>query len=316
MMAGGLMAAADGLGAGGAGAEPADPEEIIALWPADPPGGVPAGLVEKVVERAPPGEPRDRAVTGIVRPTLTVFRPARPDGSAVMLVPGGAYERVVRDKEGFETARWLAERGVTAFILLYRLPSDGWAAGPDAPLQDAQRGFRLMRSRMAAMGLDPKRAAALGFSAGGHLTARLATRFERAVYADVDEADRFSLRPDLAGLLYPVITMREPTAHGGSRDNLLGRAARPEMIAVYSADESVGRDAPPTFLAHAIDDPSVALENSLLMLAALRRAKVPAELHAFEEGGHGFGIRKAQGLPAQAWPELFHAWGRRHGCFA
>jgi acetyl esterase/lipase len=310
------MAAAEGLAAGGAGAEPADPEEVIALWPGDPPGGVPAGLVEKVIERAPPGQPRDRAIAGIVRPTLTVFRPARPDGSAVMIAPGGSYQRVVRDNEGFEIGHWLAERGVTAFVLLYRLPADGWAAGADAPLQDAQRGLRLMRSRMVAAGLDPKRAAVIGCSAGGHLTARLSTRFHAAAYADVDEADRQPLRPELTGLLYPVITMRDPVAHGGSRDQLLGPRPAPERIAAYSADEGVGPDTPPTFLAHAIDDPAVAVENSFLMLAALRRAKVAAELHAFEEGGHGFGLRKAEGLPAHRWLELFHAWGQRRRCFA
>lgn len=313
-MAGGLMSG--GMLAMGAEAAPAEPAEVFELWPSGPPGGIPAGLQQVMIDRAPPGGPIDRAVTGVVRPTLSVFRPARPDGSAVLLVPGGSYERVVVDKEGFETARWLADRGATAFVLLYRLPGDGWAAGPDAPLQDAQRALRLVRSRADAFGLDAARTGVLGFSAGGHLAARLATRFETGTYAGVDAADTQSLRPAFAGLLYPVISMRPGVAHATSRARLLGPAPSAQALAAYSVDEGAGPQTPPGFLTLALDDPSVPPENSLRMLAALRRAGVPAELHAFEEGGHGFGLRKAQGLPAAAWPELFHRWGRRHGWFA
>lgn len=311
-MAGGLMSG--GMFAKGAQAAPAEPSAVIALWPSGPPGGIPAGLQQVMIDRAPPGGLIDRAVTGIVRPTLSVFRPVRPDGSAVLLVPGGSYERVVVDKEGFETARWLADRGVTAFVLLYRLPGDGWAAGPDAPLHDAQRAMRLVRSRAEAWGFDAARAGVLGFSAGGHVTARLATRFETA-YAGVDAADTLSPRPAFAGLLYPVISMRPGVAHPTSRERLLGPAPSAEAVAAYSADENVGPGTPPAFLTLALDDPSIPPENSLRMLAALRRAAVPAGLHAFEAGGHGFGLRKTQGLPVAAWPELFHRWGRRHGWF-
>ena len=297
-------------------AAPAEPSEVTALWPSGPPGGIPAGLEQAMSDRAAPGAPADRAVTRIVRPTLSLFRPARPDGSAVLLIPGGSYERVVVDKEGFETARWLAERGVVAFVLLYRLPGDGWAAGPDAPLQDAQRALRLVRSRAADLGFDTARTGVLGFSAGGHLAARLATRFEAETYPGVDATDALSPRPDFAGLLYPVVSMREGVAHPRSRERLIGASPSEAAIAAYSADEGVGAGTPPTFLTLALDDESVPPENSFRMLAALRRAKIAAELHAFEAGGHGFGLRKAEGLPAAAWPDLLHRWGRRHGWFA
>ncbi|HEY8617302.1 alpha/beta hydrolase [Phenylobacterium sp.] len=289
-----------------ASAQP-DPAEVIPLWPAGPPGGGGQGLREEMVERAKPGQPADRAVTAVVRPKLTVFRPERPNGHACLIAPGGGYVRVVVDKEGFEFARFLAARGVTAYVLLYRLPSDGWAGGRDAPLQDVQRAIRLVRAATPAT----SSVSALGFSAGGHLTAQLITRFTERTYAPVDGADRLSARPDVAGLIYPVISMRPETAHAGSRRQLLGETPSAADTAAYSMDTRVTAAAPPTFLVHAADDASVPIENSLGMYAALRRARVATEAHWFEEGGHGFGRRGAAGKPAAATPELFHAWWMR-----
>jgi acetyl esterase/lipase len=256
---------------------------------------------------------QDRFVTGIARPSLTVFRPARTNGAAVLIAPGGGYIRVVIDKEGFEVGHRLAAAGITSFVLRYRLPGDGWDHPSDVALQDAQRAMRLIRHGAAGFGIDPRRLAAMGFSAGGHVAASLATRHGAQVYAPLDTADRESARPDLSVLMYPVIDMALPYAHGGSREALLGKPPTPAQEAAYSPQRHVDRTTPSTFICHASDDPSVPTENSLNYLAALRAAKIPAEAHIFAEGGHGFGIWGARGKPAAAWPELFLAWAASRG---
>jgi acetyl esterase/lipase len=291
----------------------ADPAEVIRLWPRTPPGA-PARLPpEKVVERPAAAGLRDRYVEHVAVPTLTVLRPARPNGAAMLIIPGGGYIRVVIDKEGFETGRWLNDRGVTAFVLRYRLPADGWTPRGDAPLQDAQRAVRLIRGRAAEFGLDPKRIGVLGFSAGGHLAASLATRHAAAIYARVDAADALSARPDLAVLGYPVILMQPPAVHSGSRTQLLGHSPSPERLTLATPSLTVAADTPPTLILHAVDDASVPVENATAMFAALRAAKVPAEMHLFQEGGHGFGLRGIAGKPVAAWPDLMLAWANRHG---
>lgn len=292
---------------------PMDPAEVLPLWPGDPPGAAGVTAVETVLERSDGKGPRDRAVTHTRKPTLTVFRPARPNGAAVVLMPGGSYERVVVDKEGFETARWLADRGYTCFVLVYRLPGDGWGAGADAPLQDAQRAVRLVRSRAAAIGFDPARVAIMGFSAGGHLAASLTTRFDAKVYDAVDVADALSARPDLSCLMYPVISLADGPVHLGSRKQLLGATPTPDRIALYSPDQGVTARTPPVFLVHAADDTTVPVANSLMMFTALKAKAVPAEMHVFEEGGHGFGLRAITGKPVAAWPELFVTFAKRRG---
>uniref|UniRef100_B0T741 BD-FAE-like domain-containing protein n=1 Tax=Caulobacter sp. (strain K31) TaxID=366602 RepID=B0T741_CAUSK len=292
---------------------PMDPTEVLPLWPGDPPGSAGVTAVETVVDRTVAGGLRDRAVTHTRKPTLTVFRPARPNGAAVVLAPGGGYERVVTDKEGFETARWLADRGYTCFVLLYRLPGDHWGAGPDAPLQDAQRALRLVRSKAAAMKFDPARIALMGFSAGGHVAGSLTTRFDAKVYERIDAADDLSARPDLSALIYPVVSMAEGPAHAGSRKQLLGQAPTPEQVALYSPDQNVTDRAPPVFLLHAADDKTVPVTNTLMMFTALKAKAVPAEMHVFEEGDHGFGLRGVAGKPVAAWPGLFETFAKRHG---
>lgn len=311
-LAGGLLASIL-AGAARAGDAPADPTEVLPLWSGDPPGAAGVTAVETVIERNDPSGPRDRAVTHTRKPTLTVFRPAKPNGAAVILMPGGGYERVVIDKEGFETARWLADRGYVCFVLLYRLPGDGWGAGPDAPLQDAQRALRLVRSRAAAIGFDPARVVIMGFSAGGHLAASLTTRFDAKVYESVDAADALSARPDLSALIYPVISMADGPAHAGSRARLLGAAPTPEQITLYSPDQGVTAQVGPVFLLHAADDRTVPVVNSLMMFTALKAKAIPTEMHIFEEGGHGFGLRGIVGKPAAAWPGLFETFAKRHG---
>ena len=293
-------------------ADSGDPTEVVKLWPGKPPGAPAAAPREEVVNRIKTSGFQDRFVTGIGEPLMTVFRPKQPNGAAALLIPGGGYIRVVIDKEGFEVAHRLAAAGVTSFVLRYRLPREGWANPADVALQDAQRAMRLIRAGAAGFRIDPTRVVAMGFSAGGHVAASLATGHGRQTYAPLDAADDLSARPDLSGLIYPVIDMSPPLAHAGSREALLGPDPTPATEAAYSPHRHVTAETPPTFQVHAADDPSVPLNNSLNYFAALRVAKVPAELHVFEEGGHGFGIYLARGKPAEHWPDLFLAWAERH----
>lgn len=296
--------------ADGGRAGPADPTEIIRLWPDGAPGGEGVTVTPIVPERSTDPAFHDRYAQYTTDPILTVFRPERPNGSAMLLIPGGGYRWAVLDKEGYDVARVFAASGTTCFVLRYRLPADGWAAGADAPLQDAQRAIRLIRSRAADYGVDPKKIVVLGASAGGHL-AGLASARTDATYAATDAADALSLRPDLTVLMYPVATMAAPYVHAGSRTHLLGETPSPERIAAYSLERMNWRGAAPVLLLHAIDDASVPVENSLQLLTTLKATAVPTEAHLFQEGGHGFGVRLIQGKPAQVWPELVRAWAAR-----
>lgn len=289
------------------------PVETIDLWPRGAPGLPTGALVETVAERATDTLVNDRAVYGITRPRMAVFRPDRPNGAAVLLTPGGGYRWVVVDKEGYEMARWLAARGFTAFVLFYRLPGEGWAAGPDVPLADAQRAMRLIRHRARDFAIEPERVSAMGFSAGGHVCASLSTRFSASVYSPVDAADRLSARPHSAAPIYPVISMDPAIAHPGSRQLLLGPAPTMQAEGLYSPDRQVPADAPPHFLLHAEDDDVVPVENALRLRAGLKARAIPVETHLFQNGGHGFGLRKAIGKPAEAWPDLWRAWARTVG---
>lgn len=293
-----------------------DPTETIPLWPATPPGGEGVNLAAEIVERSTNTAAfHDRFVHKIGTPLMIVFRPAKPDGSAVLMAPGGGYIREVLDKEGYETARRFNQAGITVFVLRYRLPAEGWKNGADVPLQDAQRAIRLIRAHAAHYGLDPKRVGIMGFSAGGHVAASLATRFGEKVYEPIDAADQIDARPAFGGLMYPVITMTDK-AHMGSRKALLGDNPSAEAIAHYSCEMRVTTATPPSFICYAADDDAVPpIGNSVAMYLSLVAAKIPVEMHAFQEGGHGFGIRIAQGKPCAAWPDLFLAWGARDGWF-
>jgi acetyl esterase/lipase len=292
------------------------PTETIDLWPKGAPGMPAKPLTETVNERSTDAQLTDRAVFGISRPRMAVFRPSRPNGAAVMITPGGGYRWVVVDKEGYEMGRWLAARGFTVFVLFYRLPGEGWAAGPDVVLQDTQRAMRLIRHRAASFGIDPKRVAAMGFSAGGHACADLAARFAAQVYAPVDKADTLSARPLVAAPIYPVQSMSLPVAHPGSRTLLLGPSPTAELERKHSPHLNVPADAPPHFILHAEDDDVVPVENSLLLRAALKATGVAVETHLFTHGGHGFGLRKTIGKPVEIWPELFLSWAKTVGLVA
>jgi len=274
-----------------------EPDAWIDLWPGEAPGLPSPPPAEEMRERSTDPTYNDRAIFHVRRPRLALFRPARPNGAAALIIPGGAYARVVVDKEGFESARWLAARGIGAFVLFYRLALDHWASGPETSLADAQRAMRLARARMQAGG----KLVLLGFSAGGHVAADLVARFEP------------DARPDGAGLLYPVIAMGGPAVHAESRLNLLGPNATAADERLHDPSHNIRAEAPPCFLAHAEDDPAVPVANTLIMREALRARGIAVETHLFPDGGHGFGIRLAQGHSAAAWPGLFFAWGRRQG---
>ncbi|MBV9330061.1 MAG: alpha/beta hydrolase [Alphaproteobacteria bacterium] len=287
------------------------PASSLGLWPKGPPGGIPYTMVPRIS-----GSPPDRILTGVSLPDITVFRPAAPHGSALLIIPGGGYMQEAMDAEGAEIAGRFAQAGVTGFVLGYRLPREGWSAGPVVALQDAQRAMRLIRAGASSYGIDPARIGVLGFSAGGHLAATLAARALEHTYDAVDEADASDARPNFMALGYPVITMLAPFAHEASREHLLGAQATAEDRAAWSAERLVTAASPPTFLFAAADDPDVVVENTTTMFGALRAKSVPAEMHVFEHGGHAFALRARADMPVSKWPELFLSWGRSRGVFS
>ncbi|MBN8812404.1 MULTISPECIES: alpha/beta hydrolase [Sphingomonas] len=293
---------------------PLAPDASINLWPGEAPGLLDRALQDHVAVRsADPGFP-DRAMDHVRTPRLDIFRATQPNGAAMLVIPGGGYARVVVDKEGYELGPWLAARGITAFVLFYRLPGDPWRDPSNVALADAQRAMRLIRSRAAEWQVDPERVGAMGFSAGGHLCADLAARFGRKLHAPIDAADALDARPIVAAPIYPVVSMDPGFAHMGSRTLLIGKEATPGMATEHSPERQVGAHTPPCFLCHAEDDATVPIQNTIALRAALKAAGVPVETHLFEQGGHGFGWGpRTLGRPAHAWPELFLAWARGHG---
>lgn len=278
------------------------------LWPDGAPGADKVTVREEIVERLPDGPMRDRFVQHVTRPLLTLYAPKTAfNGITLLIVPGGGYVRVVIDKEGVEAAEWFTARGFAAAVLRYRLPADGWESGADAPVHDAMRALRLLRSQPIAGGSMPGRVGLIGFSAGGHLCARLITEPDLA-YARRDAADELSARPDFAVLMYPVIATTGPHSHAGSAQQLVAAGVSASELARYSPQLHVSARTPPTLLVHAADDASVPVENSLMMYDALRKAGVRSELHLFDAGGHGFGLRGAAGKDAAIWPTLVQNW--------
>jgi acetyl esterase/lipase len=229
--------------------------------------------------------------------SLTVFTPASGTASrtAVMVIPGGAYAFLAIEEEGMAIGKAFAEKGITAFVLTYRLPAA--AMGDErsrVSLADAQRGLQCIRARAQQYNLDTGRVGVIGFSAGGHLAAMLATHSDTSF---LSPATKGNLRPDFAVLVYPVITMDTALTHMGSRINLIGEHPSAEQIAFYSAEKNITARTPPTYITHTGDDGIVSVDNSIVMYEALRAKNVDAELHLYPRGDHGF----IQRLPVDEW---------------
>ncbi len=273
-----------------------------------------AGPAPQEVVLWPNGAPGAKGKGERHTPRLTVYRPTENthNGSAMLICPGGGYGHLAVDHEGRQIAEWCQAMGTTAFVLRYRIAPD---YHHPAPLQDATRAIRLMRHRADAWQIDPHRVAVIGFSAGGHLASSLATHYDAGDAAASDPIERQSSRPDLVVLCYPVITMKDPFTHKGSRRNLLGEHPSAELIERFSNQTQVTPQTPPTFLFHTGTDRAVPVENSLMFYTALRKAGVAAELHIYERGPHGVGL--AQNRPELAdWPDRCKNWLGIHGFFA
>jgi len=289
--------------------------DVVPLWPDGAPGSEGAPDNEKWVNRSE--TMLDRSVANVHNPTLTVYLPTedKATGTAVVICPGGGYGRLAIDKEGHEIARWLNSIGVAGFVLKYRLPRpEGHVYGYTAPLTDAQRAIRLVRSRSAEWKIDPARIGIMGFSAGGHLASSAGTHFYPGINDAADTLRTITCRPDFMILVYPVISMREGICHGGSRRNLLGDQPDQSLIDLFSNELQVTARTPPTFLVQTTDD-GVKVENSVLFYLALREAEVPAEMHIFEKGGHGYGLRESDN-PVSTWPMRCRDWMHARGLLA
>lgn len=280
---------------------------VIPLWPAGAPGG---GGPKGPVETGAKG-----AVSNIAVPAMEIFQPAKPNGTAMLVAAGGGYKRIEMENEAYPAAKWLNDRGITAFVLSYRLPSEGWREGPRAPLQDAQRALRLIRARGAEYGIKPDRVGVLGFSAGGHLMGLAAARSAYRSYPRMDEADRQPARPSAAALIYPIITLEPPYDHSSTKRMLIGRHPTDVESAEWSVQPHVRGRCPSMFLVQAEDDPISDPHNTLIMAAACKSAGVPVEMHRLASGGHGFGMGKP-GTPTAGWPAWYEAWLHKGGFLA
>ena len=266
----------------------ASSSEVIQLWPSGAPGAL--------------------GTTPDDIPTLTPFFPnQKANGAAVIICPGGGYMHLA-DHEGRPVAEWLNTLGITAFVLKYRI---GPKYHHPAPLQDAARAVRLVRSRAAEWKIDPKKIGVLGFSAGGHVASTIGTHFDAGQANATDPIDRVSSRPDLLVLIYPVVTMGELT-HAGSKKQLIGETPSAEMVKLLSNEEQVTKDTPPTFLLHTANDSVVPVENSIHFAEALRKVGVPFEMHIYERGRHGFGLGGDDPI-LSTWPARCADWLRLQG---
>jgi len=233
---------------------------------------------------------------------IHVHRPAKPNGTAVVICPGGGYGGKVMGGEGHGIARWLNGHGITGVVLEYRLP----AGRCEVPLLDAQRAIRIVRLRASEWKINPKRIGIIGFSAGGHLAATATVHHDKGASTAKNSVERFSSRPDFAILIYPVISMETGLTHGGSRRNLLGKGFTPEMIKHYSLNLQVSKTTPPTFLAHALDDRVVPIGNSRAFHKAAQAKKVPCRLLELPNGGHG--LNGYKGPSWDAWQKGSLSW--------
>ena len=263
----------------------------------------------------PNGAPGALGSADADKPSLTFFPVATRyvSGTAVVVCPGGGYGALAMDHEGYQIAGFLNSLGIAAFVLKYRL---GPRYHHPAPLNDAQRAIRMVRSRAKELGVAPDRIGIWGFSAGGHLASSAATHFDQGKADAADAVDRVSSRPDFAILAYPVITFTEEAyVHKGSRRNLLGDNPDPKLVEFMSSEKQVTAQTPPTFLFHTDADTAVPSENSVLFYLALRKAKVPAEMHIYQNGKHGVGLAPTDPV-LHSWAARLTDWFRTRGLLA
>ncbi len=281
----------------------AAPREEIRLWPGTPPGN---GKVEGPETIGTEGSGLG-AVSNIAVPRMRVYRPAVPNGAAVLVAGGGGYFRIQLKKESTPAAEWLQRQGFTVFELIYRLPNDGWDAA--APFMDAQRAMKIIRTRAGEFGVRPDRIGIMGFSAGGHLAGFTAYQPARALYEGKDRFESVSARPDFAVLLFPVVTLRRPYDTTRTRREIVGEKASEKAEAAWSLDTYASKDAPPTIIFAAADDPTTPPGHGILLFQTLVAAGASAELHLFRDGGHGWGLGQPEQVISQ-WPGLFTHWAQ------
>jgi acetyl esterase/lipase len=280
--------------------------QILPLWEEDPPNYRETGEVtiwdtSDIVR-----------IRLVQKPDLAVFLPSAKNatGEAVVICPGGGYQILAYDWEGSDIARWFSARGIAAFVLKYRLPGARNNIVPhQSPLLDARRALRLVRYHAEAWNIDPEKVGIMGFSAGGHLASTLSTHFDQGDPGSSDPVDRISCRPDFSVLIYPVISFSGEFIHTGSRVALLGEDPEQELVTYYSNELQVNADTPPAILIHSYDDSGVPPENSLAYYQALRKYQVPAELHLYPYGGHGYSLAIGKGYLA-TWPDRVLDWIR------
>jgi len=272
------------------------------------PEGVP-GLKETQIPEDSQTSGGITRVKDITQPALIVYNPkVKTSDACVIICPGGGYGILAIDHEGYEIAQWFNDRGVTAFVLKYRLPQDELFDNAEIrPLQDAQHAIRIVRKNASKYGISADKIGIMGFSAGGHLASTASTHFKTQVGAITDPA--VSVRPDFSLLIYPVITFSAVNTHSGTRDNLVGANAPADKIEFYSNEKQVNAETPPAFLISTTDD-GVSPENSILYFQACRNNKVPVEMHIYEKGGHGYALKKNGLGPVETWMDRMEDWMR------
>ena len=276
--------------------------EVIPLWENEIPGAK-ISKDYKEVEELKNGVVEFYSKVSI--PTLSVFSPEKPNGTAVVICPGGGYTNLYVIGEGSKVAKWLNSLGITAFILKYRLPSDEIMKDKTiGPLQDAQESIRFIRRNAKKWNINPQKLGVIGFSAGGHLASTVSTHYNDKVYQAIDT---ISARPSFSILIYPVISMEEKITHQGSKNKLLGLSPSTALIEKYSNEKQIDAATPPTFIVHAVDDKSVPIENSIQYFLGLKKNNVPCEIHFYQNGKHGFGLGR-DGTTSKYWTKQCEEW--------
>jgi acetyl esterase/lipase len=281
--------------------------ETLNLWPE---GKIPNFKANSIEEKSVTDASGILRISGVTVPSMTAFiaPKEKATGAAVMICPGGGYGILAASHEGSDFARWFNERGISAFVLKYRLPDEkGMTHQHEVPLMDAMQAMKMVRQNAGKWNIDVNKIGVMGFSAGGHLAATLSTHYNLGEKASEEAKPNFSI------LLYPVVSFMPEIAHGGSRDKLLGPDKSDELVRYYSNELQVSTKTPPAFLVHAEDDGAVPVENSIQYYLALKKFKTPAEMHLYPTGGHGYGFRTAGKGSLVNWPAAMEGWLKSMG---